>query len=244
MFLIIKKVNLYIVLGCFALIAVILIFVAANFKTANSLDVPTVDIVLDAGHGSSDAGASGKNGSIEKEINLAITLKLRDKLIAEGITVGLTRENDNSLADSKKKDMHYRRDFAIASNPKLFVSIHQNTFPESQYRGAQVWYSKNNAESKNFAQNMQSALIETNPTTKREAKKAESNIFLLKHLTMPAIIIECGFLTNYQEEQLLMQDTYQDKLAEIIKKGIADELERLETIPTPSPITSTTPSLT
>lgn len=219
------------------LIAGILLFVSVTFKTANGIETPTVDIVLDSGHGASDPGAIGAKGTIEKDINLAITLKIRDKLVAEGYSVGLTRETDTSLAPTKKKDMHWRRDFALASRPQVFVSIHQNTFPDRAERGAQIWYSMNHPESANFAANMQEKLGEVNSQNRRLPKRADNNIFLLRHLTMPAILIECGFISNADEEWLLTQPEHQERLAECIKKGIAGELERLKTVPTPLPAT-------
>jgi len=234
MFIIISKAKLFIIIGCFVLASAALIYITHNYKHALSIEEPQVDVVLDAGHGGFDGGASGADGVLEKNLNLTITLKLRDKLVASGITVGLTRDSDIALGDTKKKDMYWRRDFTIASKPQIFVSIHQNKFSQTQYRGAQVFYSKNNPESKDFAINMQSLLKETNLVTNREAKQAENSVFLLRTLTMPSIIVECGFLSNYEEEQLLGQDAYQDKLAEILRGGIISELERIKTMPTPS----------
>ena len=239
MFIIIDKSKLYISIGCFILIGIILLLVTHNYIHAISIEAPQVDVVLDAGHGGFDGGASGAKGALEKDINLAITLKLREKLITEGISVGLTRESESAVGSTKKKDMHFRRDFTNASNPKIFITIHQNAFPSSTESGAQIWYSKNNPESKNFGSNMQTALKEINPQNRRIEKQADSSMFLLKHLTMPAILIECGFLSSPEEEQLLTQDNYQEKFTEVLKKGILTELERLKTIPTPSTVPTT-----
>jgi len=239
MFFIIEKYKILVVTICFILIALILFFVARGYHTAFSQEIPPVDVIVDPGHGGFDSGAIGVKGSFEKDFNLAISLKLRDKLVADGITVGMTRDTDTAVGSTKKSDMYWRRDFTFASHPKLFVSIHQNSYPDGQYRGAQVFYSKNNPESLAFATAMQNMLKSTNSQNKREPKKADNSVFLLKQLTMPAILIECGFISNYDEEWLLSQDSYQDQLAEAIKQGIEDELNKLNSA-TPSPIAPTT----
>jgi len=205
---------------------------------ALSIEAPPVDVVLDAGHGGFDGGAERGN-IIEKDINLAITLKIRDLLAADGITVGMTRDSDVALGHTKRQDMYYRKDFVIASNPKVFVSIHENTYTDSQYSGAQVFYSKNNPLSQGFGVDVQNTLKTVNPQNIREAKKADGSVFLLKNLDMPAILVECGFISNPGEAVMLTEDSYQSKLAEAIKKGIEDELELLKTIPTPTIVPST-----
>jgi len=217
-------------------VSIALIFVTFTYKQqhAFSIEEPQVDVVLDAGHGGFDGGAKGARGTIEKDLNLAITLKIRDKLAADGVNVGLTRDSDIALGDTKRKDMYWRRDFTIASKPKIFVSIHQNTYTDSKYRGAQVFFSKNNPESEVMATQVQNALKEVNSENTRVATKADNSVFLMKSLDMPAILVECGFISNSDEEWLLTQGDYQEKLAEAIKEGIEGELGRIRTMPTPS----------
>lgn len=186
-------------------------------------------ILIDPGHGGYDGGAEGKTGIKEKDINLSISLKLRDKLKAEGFQVYMTREKDEALLDmgnskykSKKgQDLANRCKIKKQINPDLFISIHQNHFPQGQYYGAQVWYSSFN-ESKILAHVMQENLkLDLDRNNRRVEKPARDDYKILRiHDTMPSILVECGFLSNYNEELKLKEEGYQDLITKSLAKSI------------------------
>lgn len=183
-------------------------------------------IVLDPGHGGPDPGAV-KGDAIEKEISLAVTLKLRDYLQQQGALVMLTRETDVDLADedlkgySKRKvqDLNRRLEMINDSNTDLYASIHLNAIPSSRWKGAQTFYFDNLKENKRVSKFIQEELRRNLENTNREAKTA-NNIYLLKHAKKPGVLIEIGFLSNPSERALLMQDDYQEKVAASIYQGI------------------------
>jgi N-acetylmuramoyl-L-alanine amidase len=186
-------------------------------------------ILIDPGHGGIDGGAESKSGTIEKNINLSISLKLRDSLNRAGYTVLMTREEDKGLytesgSMNKKKveDLNNRCKIKRESNCDIFVSIHQNFFAQSRYSGAQVWYSKNE-DGEKLAHIMQQNLRkDLNSKSKREEKLGDSYKVLRCYCSIPSVIVECGFLTNPQEERELIKDEYQDKIAESISKSIEE----------------------
>jgi len=193
-------------------------------------------IVLDAGHGGEDGGASSASGALEKDINLAITLTLRDLLVANGARVILTRSEDTLLYDKtvdyrgrkKALDLAARRKIAEETPNALFVSIHMNAFPQTQYKGLQVWYSKNTPASLTLAQSIQElARDQLQPENDRRVKAATSSIYLLHHLTCPAVLIECGFLSNPEEASLLATDEYQNRLAFLLFLAITDGMIKI-----------------
>ncbi len=194
--------------------------------TAESAAFTTV--IIDAGHGGEDGGAVGKTemGEVyEKDLNLTIAMKLRDRLTQAGITVIMTREKDVLLYD-RNTDYHGRRkvlDLAARlhigeSTPDaLFISIHMNAFPQSKYHGLQVYYSPNHPLSRTLAQAMQTkAAADLQPDNQRKIKQAGSNIFILDRLQCPAVMIECGFLSNAAECAVLQNENYQDRLVAIL----------------------------
>lgn len=189
-------------------------------------------IILDAGHGGEDGGASC-NGVVEKDINLAITKKLYNILIASGVDVKLTRDADISIHDKDKNtirsrkvsDIHNRLKIANSSDKNILISIHQNKFEDSKYSGAQIFYSTKNEKSKEIASKMQNAIVSAiQPENKREIKPAGKNIYLLYNSNVPALIIECGFLSNPEEAKKLSDDEYQKKFALAIYCGLMDYL--------------------
>lgn len=190
-------------------------------------------IVLDAGHGGEDPGKVGINGCLEKDINLEITLLVRDKLAEEGVQAVLTREKDEGLhgknaSNKKVEDLKKRLEIMEAEKPKLVVSIHQNSYPEEYVKGAQVFYYGTSEEGKKAAEIMQNILIEkVDPSNHREAKSNES-YYLLKKTSAVIIIVECGFLSNYQEAELLKTADYQEKVAKAICQGIIEYLDEAE----------------
>ena len=194
-------------------------------------------IVIDSGHGFFDAGKIGVSGALEKDINLAIALKLKADLESQGFHVRMTRENDVQLYDGmrpsdKKEDMQKRVSLMTDENCILAVSIHQNSFTEEKYRGAQVFYYGQSENGKKLAEILQTALIEQVDPDNHRAAKANESYYLLKKTPTPTVIVECGFLSNPTEAELLLQDDYQDQLVNAIYTGIktylGDELPQSE----------------
>lgn len=207
-------------------------FHAAQSATATAVVKPL--IVLDAGHGGEDGGAVGCSPVPEKVINLAITQKLEKKLSVAGCRIVMTRNEDIMLGDNslstlrerKVSDIHKR--FAILqSNPGcVFVSIHQNHFSDGVYSGAQVFYSSNNPKSADLAEQIRQAIVvDVQPENTRKNKVATNSIYLLKHAQDPAVLVECGFLSNDSEAKLLNNAQYQQKMADAISKGILQYLQ-------------------
>lgn len=193
----------------------------------------TPAIILDPGHGGFDGGAVC-NKVVEKDINLGISLKLRDLFRVCGYRVVMTREEDVSTADDsagnttrkrKVSDMHNRLKKMQAHNNAVFISIHQNKFQQSKYYGAQVFYSPNHPGSQQLAKGIQDsfkALLQ--PENQREIKKAGSELFLLYNAKQPAVLVECGFLSNPQECQKLTQQGYQKQVALAVLSAAAGYL--------------------
>lgn len=182
--------------------------------------------VLDAGHGGRDGGAVSVEGIPEKDLNLAITMVLRDFLLFCGADVIMTRENDRLVCDEtdatlkgkiKMTDLKNRLEIAKSFPQARFVSIHMNNFSVEKYSGLQIYYSKNNSESAALAQATQARVREVlQPQNDRKVKAAGSNIYLLDRMENPAILIECGFLSNYEEANRLTQREYQAQLGILI----------------------------
>jgi N-acetylmuramoyl-L-alanine amidase len=185
-------------------------------------------IALDAGHGGPDGGAESKDGVIEKDINLAITLRLRDYLQQAGAIVVLTRETDTDLAESgtkgyskrKTEDLHNRADLIQNNNADMFLSIHLNSIPSDKWRGAQTFYYLNNPDNPNLAALIQSELRRNLENTDRVAKLADKTVYLLKTLKIPSALVEVGFLSNPEEAKLLADENYQKMLAASVYQGI------------------------
>ena len=185
-------------------------------------------IVIDAGHGGEDGGASA-NGLLEKDINLSIALKLRDMLTISGYKVVMTRDSDVSVYDStadttrekKVSDLKNRAEMINSSKNNILVSIHQNKFEQSQYFGTQMFYSKNDPKSAVLAEELRKSVTGMlQPDNKRELKQADSNIYILDKAQVPAVIVECGFLSNEEEAKKLADSDYQQKMAFSIYSGI------------------------
>lgn len=229
MFIVIKKNNIL-----FLVAIIITSFIMLNFSLKNELEDVFVHssrfvVVLDAGHGDIDGGATGKNGSVEKNINLSVCKKLQSYLEKSGIYTIITRNDDMPIVDTngktvrqiKREDLKYRRDMRDAENADIFVSIHMNKFPDEKYKGAQTFYAKTPPQSKVLGEKIQKNLIEfLDKSNNRMAKQAENSIFILSGSKTPSVIVECGFLSNAEEEKLLLTDDYQAKVAWAIYAGI------------------------
>ncbi len=193
---------------------------------------PTV--IIDAGHGGEDGGAVGKNGVYEKELNLKIALELKAMLEALGVPTRLTRTDDTLLYDrnadyqghKKALDMAARLAIAKEYENAIFVSIHMNSFPQSQYNGLQVYYSENNESSLVLARLLQSLAVKNiQPSNTRKVKPSSGNIYLLEKIQHPAVLIECGFLSNDEECRLLCSDEYRSRLSMTLCSAIMNYFE-------------------
>ena len=176
-------------------------------------------VVIDAGHGGRDGGAVAGDGTLEKHLNLSVAKKLKALLESADIRVVMTRETDIELASpdsphKKADDLNARLNLAREYENAVFVSIHMNRFPVEKYRGLQVYYSENHEKSLSLAQTVQNVSEETLRNTQdRRVKPAGDSIYLMKHLEIPAVLVECGFLSNPEETALLKSEAYQEKLA-------------------------------
>jgi N-acetylmuramoyl-L-alanine amidase len=188
-------------------------------------------IVIDAGHGGEDGGATGKSAAPEKDINLAIALKLQSLLQVSGFNVVMTRTTDTSISDDhldtvkerKISDIHNRLKVIEAQEDCIFISIHQNHFTDGRYNGAQMFYSTKNPESKDLAENIKSRVVQLlQPENTRETKPATSSIYLLWNAKVPAVLVECGFLSNESESSMLNDKVYQQQVAFAIYSGFLD----------------------
>lgn len=182
-------------------------------------------VVIDPGHGGEDGGCSGRDGTTEKDLNLSLSLTLASMLRVGGVDVTLTRTEDILLYDrsvdfkGRKKvlDLAARLDCARAHPDADFISIHMNAFPQEKWNGLQVWYSKNDEKSFTLAKEIQSATqTYLQPDNDRRVKVAGSGIFLLDRAVTPAVLVECGFLSNPEECAALAAPEYQKKLSLVI----------------------------
>lgn len=183
-------------------------------------------ILIDPGHGGIDGGAKSKNGTIEKDINLEIAIKLKENLENNGYEVYMTRDSDIQIDKKKASDLNKRCEMKKDTKCDIFISIHQNMFPQSNCFGAQVWYSANENSSL-LAENIQNSLKETiQDNNKRIAKAAKDQYRILRDKYEGAcVLVECGFLSNYDEEQRLKNGDHQNKVVEGITKGINQYFE-------------------
>lgn len=191
-------------------------------------------LVLDAGHGGIDGGAVADDGTMEQDINLAIVQKCKAFAGLFGIRTALTRTDNNSIdydpaqtiRANKVADIHARERITNQETNPIFLSVHLNKFADASYSGAQVFWSKNNPEGETLALQLQDALTQgLSPAKERKAKQAADGIYLMKALTCPAVIVECGFLSNVAEAKLLAQDDYQKRLALCIMGGYLQYME-------------------
>lgn len=190
-------------------------------------------VIIDAGHGGMDGGAVGIDGTYEKDLNLKISFILYDMLKANGVPAVMTRTEDRMLyteeqdkrGQRKMYDLKNRLLVATQNPGAFFVSIHMNKFPQSQYHGLQIYYSPNNAKSLSLAERVRAYNKTYNqPDNNREVKKATSSIYILHHIKNPAILVECGFLSNPEECALLGREDYQKKLAAVIFSAVMSHL--------------------
>ena len=188
-------------------------------------------MLLDPGHGGFDGGALTDDGAAEKDVNLAVSLKLRDFLRFLGYRVTMTRESDcsvetegSTVRERKVSDIHHRMEMMQAAGNAVFISIHQNHFSQKRYRGAQVFYTPCFPESSaHLAGCIQDAVVSAlQPDNTRQIKECGSSVYLLYHAVRPAVMVECGFLSNDDEAARLHDELYQKQLSLCIAAGFAD----------------------
>ncbi len=196
-------------------------------------------VIIDAGHGGPDGGTSADDGTLEKDINLQIAHKINEILMSMGVETVMIRTEDISVHDNyaetirEKKISDIRNRLSILNNTDnaVFVSIHQNHFSQEKYSGTQVFYSKNNPDSQVLADYIRHSVITgLQPENSREIKQSGQNIYLLYHAENPAVMVECGFLSNSEETQKLKDEKYQRKLALFIALGIMDFINKTEAV--------------
>ncbi|WP_025028073.1 N-acetylmuramoyl-L-alanine amidase CwlD [Caldalkalibacillus mannanilyticus] len=219
------------IMGGFAFAVLIYIFTTDQSydfsRSAWSLPLTGKVIILDPGHGGADGGAISKQGLIEKEVTLAISIYLRDLLQQSGALVLMTRETDTDLADEESKragrrkveDLKNRVKMINENNADLFISIHLNSIPSPKWRGAQSFFHPQFEESHQVSLFIQDELIRNLENTNRKAKKNQ-DIFILRHAEIPGSLVEVGFLSNAEESILLETAEYQKKVASSIYQGI------------------------
>lgn len=194
----------------------------SEIVTSENVEEDKIVIVLDAGHGGKDPGKVGINDVLEKDINLQIAVKVKGLLERHGFSVVMTREGDESLTGSnstKREDMKARVDVINNTKPDIAVSIHQNSYSDSQVSGAQVFYFSGSDEGKLYAETIQNELLRFDEENHRQAK-ANDNYYLLTNTKVPAVIVECGFLSNYEEAEKLAKEEYQEEISNVIVHGI------------------------
>ncbi len=194
----------------------------------------TKTVVIDSGHGGEDGGAIGIDGISEKDINLEIAKKLKYLFEFNGMNVVMTRDSDKSIHDEgcktisekKKSDIRNRLKIIEDTDNAIVLSIHQNKFEQKSCKGAQIFYGKNNEDSEVLAEYLQKSFInKLQPENKRTIQKDNRKLYLLENATCPIVLIECGFLSNYEDAKNLSDDDYQKKIALTIFKGVMDYYE-------------------
>lgn len=186
-----------------------------------------IKIVLDAGHGGVDGGVTGvKTGVKESDINLAITLRLKQTLDDMGFEVVLTRKTEAGLYNTamqgfKRQDMLKRKEIVENADPALVVSVHQNRYPSASVRGAQVFFKRGDEQGEAFAATVQQRLNDLYATQNvKNRVHTPSDYFMLRCTKKPSVIVECGFLSNPADEKLLLSPSWQKRIAESIAAGI------------------------
>lgn len=233
------RVKRWFALGVIMLMSVLVVAYETNASDRNFFlpdPLGGVKIVIDAGHGGEDGGAT-KGDVIEKTITLAISQQVEKQLKKKGATVVMTRtkdgdviaehtsaEREGTLRERKKQDIFLRKDIVEKEQPNIFVTIHANAIPETKWRGAQVFYHKDgHADGEILAKSIQQSIRTNLQNTEREALSIKE-VYLLKKVQVPAVLVETGFISNDEERALLVDKDYQNKMADAIVEGIEEYL--------------------
>lgn len=222
-----------ILLSCFAAVQKI----SPAFSAADHGDAPV--LILDAGHGGEDGGASSAAGNKESDINLDIVLKMESLMAFLGVDTVLTRSEDVSIYDEgcetlrekKVSDLKNRVKLVQNTDNAMLISVHQNTFTDSRYKGFQVFYGSGDVSRQwgDFTQSVMQTVLD--PNNGRKAAGVPDHVYLFQHIDCPAILVECGFLSNGEEASLLLLDTYQCKIAVALAGAYFTQLQMI-----PSPL--------
>lgn len=211
--------------------AVFLARKGAETVLSSKLENRQICVCVDAGHGGGDPGKIGVNDELEKDINLQIAYKVKNLLEQQDVKTVMLRKQDGNLADQDAKnqkvsDMQNRVAAIEESGAQLTISIHQNSYPDPSVKGAQVFYYSESEEGRRLAETIQKSLTDRlNDGNTREAK-ANDSYYMLKKTPTPTVIVECGFLSNYEESALLSEDMYQERIAWAIVMGIMQYLNQ------------------
>ncbi len=224
MFFIIKARNFLIFVAVVGIFSAALI--AASYKTeyVATTPPPKYSVVIDAGHGGIDGGSVGTQTNIkESDLNLAYAITLSKQLKQAGIETIMTRSTKDGLYNTKdknlkKSDMQKRKQIIDQTNPACVISIHMNSFALKSCKGAQVFYKQNNTEGKNLADCIQQQFITTLPNAKQTTSSGD--YFIVNCTNLPAVIVECGFVSNPEEEKLLQTEDYKQKVCYLIMCGV------------------------
>ena len=228
-FIILKKKTIIFALVLLLILNSIIFLPSVFASTKVSLGV----VVIDAGHGGIDGGCEGVSGTTERVINLEYAKTLKSYFENYGYKVVMTRENldglySNFSSNKKKDDMLARKKIIENANADVVISIHMNAFPLQSSRGAQVFYSKEHEVSKKLAECIQDVFIENLPKARKNADVGD--YYLLNCSNIPSVIVECGFLSNPEEEQLLLSENYREKLCYSIMCGVAKYFYEIDKI--------------
>lgn len=194
-------------------------------------------IIIDAGHGGVDGGTSAADGTLEKDINLQIAHKLNNILQSFGVQTVMIRTEDisihdetaNTIRQKKVSDIKNRLSIINNTDNAIYMSIHQNHYSDSKYSGTQIFYSKNNPSSITLAQKTRLPVITyLQKSNTREIKQSGKEIYLLNNAQVPAVMVECGFMSNINENKLLKDEYYQQKLAFLLAIGLMDYINSTE----------------
>ena len=220
-----KKKNISISI-CLIILVITLSFVAGKGTEVASYGKEPVRILIDAGHGGQDPGKVIGNVK-ESDINLSIAKKMEKYLEGLGYEITMTRTDVSGLSKAgntwnKDDDMQIRKDMITGAEYDIFISVHQNSYQDVSCKGGQVFYSDNNDENRILAETIQKKIIECAPFENHRVAMINNEYKLLKENKIPSIIVECGFMTNSMELELLMNEEYQAKLAEYIGEGIKE----------------------
>lgn len=202
----------------FVIVAVVLAMLLLPQAAQTTMRTSKGTVVIDAGHGGFDGGASGKSGIHEDGINLAVAKKLQVLFEKNGYTVIMTRETEDAIGETKNKDMAQRRKIIEDANADIVISIHMNKFPDSSVCGPQVFFYEKSPEGEKLAKLIQLELNEALKPPKDRVEHPE-DYFILCSGDNPAVIVECGFLSNEREEALLQDEDYQMDCAKAIYRG-------------------------
>ena len=229
------RICIFFIILSLTAVALNILFQFLNKESLETIGgISTRTVVIDAGHGGEDGGASSADGVYEKELNLSVALMVGDMLKSSGYNVVYTRSDDTMLYKDKTKgslklqDLNSRLTTAQENKDCVFVSIHMNKFSQSKYSGLQVFYSKNTPDSKLLAQNIQSSIKNyLQKDNNRDIKQAESNIYILDRINTTGVLVECGFLSNPAECEKLCNEEYRRELSSVIYLSIVEFLENI-----------------